>query len=75
MKKALSLAVENRAQPVKVRARLAKVVAAKPFYSKSARQAAFSKVASHLSAAKAVSRAKLISEVNPAKFRIVRMPG
>lgn len=75
MKKALSHAVENRAQPAKVRARLAKVVAAKPSYSKSARQAAFSKAASHLPVAKVVSRAKLISEVNPAKFRIVRMPG
>ena len=79
MKRALANAVENKAKPVKAGARgsahLAKVVAAKPSYSKAARQAAFSKVASHLPAAKAVSQAKLISKVNPAEFRIVRMPG
>lgn len=68
-------AVVKRAKPVKVRARLAKVVAAKPSYNKSARQAAYSKAVSHLSVAKAISRAKLISEVNPDEFRIVRMPG
>ncbi|MEO8331312.1 MAG: hypothetical protein ABI479_02690 [Gallionella sp.] len=75
MKKAIAKAVENNAKPARVHARLAKVIAAKPSYSKSARQAAFNKAASHLSAAKAVSRAKLISVVNPAEFRIVRMPG
>lgn len=75
MKKALANAVVSRAKPAKARARLAKVVAAKPAYSKSVRQAAFSKAASHLSVEKAISRAKLISEVNPAQFRIVRMPG
>jgi hypothetical protein len=79
MKRALANAVENKAKPVKVGARgsahLAKVVAAKPSYSKAARQAAFSKVVSHLPVAKAVSQAKLISKVNPAEFRIVRMPG
>lgn len=75
MKKALAHAVVNKAKPARVRARLAKVIAAKPSYSKSARQAAFNKANSHLSAAKAVARAKLISKVNPAEFRIVRMPG
>ena len=79
MKRALANAVENKAKPVKAGARgsvhLAKVVAAKLSYSKAARQAAFSKVVSHLPAAKAVSQAKLISKVNPAEFRIVRMPG
>jgi len=79
MKRAHANAVENKAKPVKAGARgsahLAKVVAANPSYSKAARQAAFSKVVSHLSVAKAVSQAKLIPKVNPAEFRIVRMPG
>ena len=75
MKKAPAKAIENNAKPARGHARLAKVMAAKPSYSKSVRQAAFNKAASHLSVAKAVSRAKLISEVNPVEFRIVRMPG
>lgn len=75
MKKALANPDVNKAKPARVRSRLAKVIAAQPSYSKSARQAAFSKASSHLSVAKAVSRAKLISEVDPAEFRIVRMPG
>jgi len=75
MKKAIANAVVKGAKPAKVRACLAKVVKAKPSYNKSARQAAFNKAARHLSVAKAVSRAKLISGVNPAEFLIVRMPG
>jgi len=75
MKKALANAVVDEAKPAKVRAHLAKVIAAHPSHSKAARQAAFSKVASHLPVAKAVSSAKLISDVNSAEFRIVRMPG
>ncbi len=75
MKKANANAVVNKAKPAKARPRLAKVVVSKPSYSKSSRQAAFSKAASHLSVVKAVSRAKLIPEVNPDEFRIVRMPG
>jgi hypothetical protein len=75
MKKALANDVVNKAKPVKERARLAKVVAAKPSFKKSARQAAFNKSASHLPAANAVARAKLIAKVNPGEFRIVHMPG
>jgi hypothetical protein len=75
MKKALANDVANKAKPAAERARLAKVVAAKPSYKKSARQAAFSKSSSHLSAAKAVARAKLIAKVDPGEFRIVHMPG
>jgi len=75
MKKALANAVVDEAKPAKVRAHLVKVIAAQSSHSKSARQSAFSKMASHLPVAKAVSRAKLISDVNPAEFRIVRMPG
>ena len=75
MKKALAHAVVNKAKPARVRALLAKVIAAKSSYSKSARQAAFNKANSHLPAAKAVAKAKLISKVDPAEFRIVRMPG
>lgn len=75
MKKALANDVANKAKPAKRCARLAKVVAAKPSHSKSVRQAAFSKASSHMSVAKAVSRAKLIAEVDPGEFRIVRMPG
>ena len=75
MKKAIAKAVVESVKPAKARACLAKVVKAKPSYNKSARQAAFNKAARHLSVAKAVSQAKLISGVNPAQFRIVRMPG
>lgn len=75
MKKMLATDAEDDAKSVKVRARLAKVIVAKSSYSKSARQAAFIEAGSHLSVAKAVSSAKLISDVNPAEFRIVRMPG
>jgi len=79
MKKAIAHAVENKQKPVKAGARgsvhLAKVVEAKPSFSKAARQAAFGKMVSHMPAAKAVSQAKLISKVDPAEFRIVRMPG
>lgn len=79
MKRAIANAVENNAKPAKAGARaskhLAKVVEAKPSYSKAARQAAFGKMASHLPVAKAVAKAKLISKVNSAEFRIVRMPG
>lgn len=75
MKNALAKAVVDQAKPAKDRARLAKVVAAKPSYKKSARQAAFSKASSRMPVAKAVSRAKLISKVVPDEFRIVRMPG
>lgn len=79
MKKAIANAVENNAKPVKAGARgsahLANVVEAKPAYSKAARQAAFGKMASHMPVAKAVSQAKLISQVDPAEYRIVRMLG
>lgn len=79
MKRAIAHAVENKANPEKAgaceSAHLAKVVAAKHSHSKAARQAAFGKMASHMPAAQAVSQAKLISKVNPAEFRIVRMPG
>ena len=75
MKRAIDNAVADEAKPDGVRAHLASVVAAQPSYSKSARQAAFSKLAMRLSVEKAVSGAKLISDVDPAEFRIVRMPG
>lgn len=75
MKKALDYAAVDDAKPAKVRVHLAKVIVAKSSCSKSARQAAFSEVGRHLSVAKAVSSAKLISDVNPAEFRIIRMPG
>ena len=75
MKKALANDVAKKAKPVKEHAHLAKVVAAKPSYNKSARQAAFRKMSGHLSVVKAVARAKLIAEVDPGEFRIVYMPG
>lgn len=75
MKKALANAVEDDAKPAKARAHLAKVIAAQPSCSKSARQAAFGRATSQLSVAKAESQAKLISDLNPAEFRIVRMRG
>ena len=79
MKKVIAHAVENQAKPVKAGARdsvhLARAVAAKPSFSKAARQAAFGKMVSHMPAEKAVSQAKLISKVDPSEFHIVRMPG
>ena len=75
MKQAFANDVANKAKPAAKRARLAKVVAAKPSCQKPARQAAFSKASSHLQAAKAVARAKLIAKVDPGEFRIVHMPG
>ena len=75
MKNASVSSPANIAKPASGRARLAKVVDAKRSYSKSARQSAFKKSAHPLSSAEAVSRAKLIIGVNPAQFRIVRMPG
>lgn len=75
MKKALANDVANKAKPAAKRARLAKVVAAKPSYQKSARQAAFIKASSNLPVAKAVARAKLIAKVDPGEFRIIHMPG
>jgi hypothetical protein len=75
MKKSLAKDVANKAKSAAKRARLVKVVAAKPSCKKAARQAAFSKSSSHLSAANAVARAKLIAKVDPVEFRIVHMPG
>lgn len=79
MRKALAKVVKGKAKPDEVRLlarkRLAKVVVARSSYSKRARQMLFNKAVCSLPVAKAVSQAKLISEVNPADFRIIRMPG
>jgi hypothetical protein len=75
VKKASANANVNKAKPAKVCIRLAKVVAAKPAYGKSVRQAAFNKAGVHLSSLKVISKAKLIPEVNSSEFRIIRMPG
>jgi hypothetical protein len=81
MKRALANAVENKAKPVKAGSRdsahLAEVVAAKPSYSKAARQAAFKQEVAilHLSPVEAVDRARLIPAVDIKAFRIIRMPG
>ncbi|MDO8413692.1 MAG: hypothetical protein Q7S51_07895 [Gallionellaceae bacterium] len=75
MKKARPNGPANRANPAKERARIAKVVAVKPSFKKSARRAAFSKASGHLSVANAISQAKLIAEVDPVQFRIIHMPG
>jgi hypothetical protein len=80
MKRALANAVKDKAKPVKTGARgsahLAKVVAAKPSYSKAARQAAFKQeVAIRLSPVEAVDRARLIPAVDVKAFRIIRMLG
>lgn len=44
-------------------------------FSKAARQGAFIESVAKLPMDEAVSRAKLIANVNPSDFRIVRMPG
>lgn len=75
MKKSSANNAVDDAKPAKVRANLTKVIAAQPSDGKSARQAAFDRAVRQLSVAKSVSQAKLISDLNPAEFRIVRMPG
>lgn len=75
MKKQLTNPSENKAECEKVRARLTFAAGSHAASSKEVRRAAFGKAVSQMSAAEAVSRAKLISEVDPAAFRIVRMPG
>ena len=81
MKKANANAVENKAKLGKAGARSsfprAKVVAAKPSYSKAARQAAFKQEVAilHLSPVEAVDRARLIPSVDVKAFRIIHMPG
>jgi hypothetical protein len=81
MKKAIAHAVENKEKPVKAVARgsvhHAKVVKAKPAYSKAARQAAFKQEVAtlHLSPVEAVDHARLIPAVDVKAFRIIRMPG
>lgn len=81
MKKSIAHAVENKAKPAKAGARgavhLAKVVAAKPAYSKAARQASFKQEVEilHLSPVEAVDRARLIPADDVKAFRIIRMPG
>ena len=52
-----------------------KVVKMEMAFSKAARQAAFVKSVAKMPVRAAVSRAKLIANVNPEDFRIVRMPG
>jgi hypothetical protein len=80
MKRANANAAENKAKPVKAGARSAlpraKVVAAKPSYSKAARQAAFKQEVAilHLSPVEAVDRARLIPSVDVKAFRIIHMP-
>ena len=81
MKRAIAHAVENKAKPAKAVAREAvhpaKVVAAKPSFSKAARQAAFKQEVANLqlSPVEAVDRARLIPAVDAKAFRIIRMPG
>jgi RNase P/RNase MRP subunit p30 len=81
MKKAIANDIESKAKPEKADARgsahLAKIVAAKPSYSKAARQAAFKQEVAilHLSPVEAVNRARLIPAVDAKAFRIIRMLG
>lgn len=75
MKKQLANPSVNKAEREKMRSRLALAAGSHVASGKEARRAAFGKAVSQMSAAEAVSRAKLISEVDPAAFRIVRMPG
>jgi hypothetical protein len=52
-----------------------RVVKIEKTFSKATRQGAFIESVSKLPMDEAVSRAKLIPNVNPSDFRIVRMPG
>lgn len=52
-----------------------RVVKIEKAFSKAARQGAFIESVAKLPMDEAVSRAKLIANVNPSDFRIVRMPG
>ena len=75
MKNAHANLVEKKTKPAEKRIRHAEALAAKPAHRKVVRQAAFLEVARSLPVAEAVSRARLIPEVNPVDFRIIRMPG
>jgi len=52
-----------------------RVVKIEKVFSKAVRQGAFIDSVAKLPMDEAVSRAKLIANVNPSDFRIVRMPG
>lgn len=52
-----------------------KIVKIEKAFCKAARQGAFIESVAKLPMDEAVSRAKLIANINPSDFRIVRMPG
>ena len=55
--------------------RQVKIIKIEKAFSKAARQGAFIESVAKLPMDEAISRAKLIADVNPADFRIIHMPG
>lgn len=73
--KHISISDEQNSAPGSRQGDHVKVVKMEKAFSKAARQAAFVKSVAKMPVRVAVSRAKLIANVNPEDFRIVRMPG
>lgn len=75
MKNISELDVEQEPAPGVQQRRRVKIVKVERASCKEARQAAFIKSVANLPMDEAVSRAKLMANVNSSEFRIVRMPG
>lgn len=75
MKNISILDVKRESAPGAQQRRRVKIVVVEKACCKEVRQAAFIKSVVKLPMDEAVSRAKLIANVNPSDFRIVRMPG
>jgi hypothetical protein len=75
MKNIPKLDVKRESAPNKQKRKDVEIVKIKKAFSKAARQEAFIESVANLPMNEAVSRAKLIADVNPSDFRIVRMPG
>lgn len=75
MKNISILDVERESAPNKQQRQGVEIVKIEKAFSKAARQGAFIESVAKLPMDEAVSRAKLIANVNPSDFRIVRMPG
>lgn len=67
--------VKRESAPDEQQRQQVKVVKIEKAFSKAARQVVFIESVAKLPMDEAVSRAKLIANVNPSDFRIVRMPG
>jgi hypothetical protein len=67
--------VKRKSAPNKQKRQRVEIGKVEKAFSKAARQGAFIESVAKLPMDEAVSRAKLIANVNPSDFRVVRMPG